>query len=423
LNNSADSGADHSQSDVLEKGVVRNGCSMISPRDFIEGPWRAVPVLGVTQILSWGTIFYTPVLIVPLIAAERRWSISFAMGGFSVGLLVAGLVAPYVGRSIDRFGGHVVMTIGSLIGALGLFLIVRAATPVVYYAVWMVLGVAMAANLYDSAFATLGRIFGLGARRPITALTLAGGFASTVSWPVTHLLIERVGWSGTYLVYAALLACVAAPLHALALPRSRFEADVPAQNSQHEPVKILPPHGLTFILVASAFASYAFVPSGLSAHLLAIFARTGIEAGTVVWIGALFGPAQVGARLIEFSFGRNLHPLWVVRFALSTLLCAFVMLALLGVSTGTAAIFALMFGGANGLVTITRGAVPLALFGASGYGRLMGRLAGPFLLVQSAAPLVMAYVIEHTSDPAALALAAGFASIALICFVVIRRPG
>jgi MFS family permease len=395
---------------------------MIAARDFIEGPWRAVPVLGVTQILSWGTIFYTPVLIVPLIAAERGWSISFAMGGFSFGLLVAGLVSPYVGRSIDRFGGHVVMTIGSLIGALGLFLIVHADRPFAYYAVWMLLGVAMAANLYDSAFATLGRIFGLGARRPITALTLAGGFASTVSWPVTYLLIENVGWTGTYLVYALLLACVAAPLHALALPRSRFEAVVPAQNGREEPVKLLPPYGLPFILVASAFASYAFVPSGLSAHLLAIFGRTGIDAGTVVWIGALFGPAQVGARLIEFAFGRNLYPLWVVRFALSTLLCAFIMLALLGISTGTAAAFALLFGGANGLVTITRGAVPLALFGASGYGRLIGRLAGPFLLVQSAAPLVMAFVIEHTSDPAALALAAGFASIALICFVAIRRP-
>lgn len=395
---------------------------MIAARDFIEGPWRAVPVLGVTQILSWGTIFYTPVLIVPLIAAERGWSISFAMGGFSFGLLVAGLVSPYVGRSIDRFGGHVVMTIGSLIGALGLFLIVHADRPFAYYAVWMLLGVAMAANLYNSAFATLGRIFGLGARRPITALTLAGGFASTVSWPVTYLLIENVGWTGTYLVYALLLACVAAPLHALALPRSRFEAVVPAQNGREEPVKVLPPYGLPFILVASAFASYAFVPSGLSAHLLAIFGRTGIDAGTVVWIGALFGPAQVGARLIEFAFGRNLYPLWVVRFALSTLLCAFIMLALLGISTGTAAAFALLFGGANGLVTITRGAVPLALFGASGYGRLIGRLAGPFLLVQSAAPLVMAFVIEHTSDPAALALAAGFASIALICFVAIRRP-
>lgn len=395
---------------------------MIARRDFIEGPWRAVPVLGITQILSWGTIFYTPVLILPLIAAERNWSISFAMGGFSFGLLVAGLVAPYVGRSIDRFGGHVVMTFGSLIGALGLFLIVHASSPVAYYTVWTLLGVAMAANLYDSAFATLGRIFGLGARRPITALTLAGGFASTVSWPVTHLLIERVGWTGTYLVYAVLLACVSAPLHAFALPRSRFEADVPAQTDLKQPLKALPPHGLPFILVASAFASYAFVPSGLSAHLLAIFGRAGIDAGTVVWIGALFGPAQVGARLVEFAFGRDVHPLWVVRFALGTLLCAFVMLVFLGISTGTAAAFALMFGGANGLVTITRGAVPLALFGASGYGRLMGRLAAPFLLMQSAAPLVMAFVVERASDPAALAVAASFASIALICFITIRRP-
>jgi hypothetical protein len=164
------------------------------------------------------------------------------------------------------------------------------------------------------------------------------------------------------------------------------------------------------------------VPSGLSAHLLAIFTRSGIDAGTVVWIGALFGPAQVGARLIEFSFGRDLHPLWVARFALAVLLCAFAMLLLLGVSVPLAAAFALMFGGANGLITITRGAVPLALFGASGYGRLMGRLAGPFLLVQAAAPLVMAFVVEKTSDMAALALAACFAAAALACFVVIRKP-
>jgi hypothetical protein len=381
-----------------------------------------VPVLGVTQILSWGTIFYTPVLIVPLIAAERGWSISFAMGGFSVGLLTAGLVAPYVGRSIDRFGGHVTMTAGSLIGAIGLALIGLAAHPLAYYAVWMVLGVAMAMNLYDSAFASLGRIFGAAARRPITALTLAGGFASTVSWPATHALLEAVGWRGTYLVYAALLAGISAPLHALALPRGRAEADMPAQGTNATPAKVLPPSGLAFVLVASAFAAYAFVPSGLSAHLLAIFARSGIDAGTVVWIGALFGPAQVGARLIEFSFGRNLHPLWVARGALTTLLCAFTMLALLGVSAPVAAVFALMFGGANGLITITRGAVPLALFGASGYGRLMGRLAAPFLLMQSAAPLVMAFVVERASDGAALALAAAFAALALVCFISIRRP-
>jgi len=396
---------------------------MPAPRDFVFGPWRAVPVLGVTQILSWGTIFYTPVLIVPLIAAERGWSMSFAMGGFSVGLLAAGLSAPFVGRSIDRFGGHMVMTVGSLIGALGLALIGHAGDRVSYVAVWVVLGLGMAANLYDSAFATLGRIFGAAARAPITALTLAGGFASTVSWPTTHVLLEHVGWHGTYLVYAALLAFVSAPLHALALPRERFEAKtMPAGDAPPTPA-LLPPHGLPFILVAGAFATYAFVPSGLSAHLLAIFARSGIDAGTVVWIGALFGPAQVGARLIEFAFGRNLHPLWVARFALSVLLCAFVMLALLGISVPAAAAFALMFGGANGLVTITRGAVPLALFGASGYGRLMGRLAGPFLLVQAAAPLVMAFVVDRASDPAALTLAAAFAATALGCFILIRRPG
>ena len=392
-------------------------------RDFVHGPWRAVPVLGVTQIISWGSIFYTPVLIVPLIAAERGWSIAFAMGGFSVGLLTAGLVSPLVGRSIDRYGGHVVMTVGSLIGGFGLFLIVQAAQPLAYIAVWMVLGVAMAANLYDSAFASLGRIFGGNARRPITALTLAGGFASTVSWPATHYLIERVGWQGTYLVYAALLVAVSAPLHALALPRHRHETDGAAAPTTQTPATVLPAHGVMFVLVASAFAAYAFVPSGLSAHLLAIFGRAGIDAGTVVWIGALFGPAQVGARLIEFSFGRDLHPLWVARFALASLLAAFAMLALLGISAATAAAFALMFGGANGLVTITRGAVPLALFGASGYGRLIGRLAGPFLLMQSAAPLVMAFVVERTSDPAALALAAGFAAVALVCFILIKRPG
>jgi len=395
---------------------------MVAPREFIHGSWRAVPVLGVTQILSWGTIFYTPVLILPLVATERGWSIAFVMGGFSVGLLVAGLTSPYVGRSIDRFGGHVTMTVGSLIGALGLVLIVHAANKFVYLGVWMVLGLAMAANLYDSAFGSLGRIFGAAARRPITALTLIGGFASTVSWPATHFLIEGLGWQGTYLTYAALLACVAAPLHAFALPRNRHEVDRTAQSAAQTPDKLLPPHGLPFILVASAFAAYAFVPSGLSAHLLAIFDRSGIDAGTVVWIGALFGPAQVGARLIEFAFGRDLHPLWVVRFALSALLCAFLMLAVLGISVPVAAVFALMFGGANGLVTITRGAVPLALFGAAGYGRLMGRLAGPFLLMQSAAPLVMAFVVERTSDPAALAVAAGFAAIALACFIVIRRP-
>jgi len=225
-------------------------------RDVIAGPWRAVLVLGVTEILAWGTLFYPPVLTVPLIAHERGWSMSFAMGGFSLALLTAGLVSPRVGRLIDRHGGHRVMSVGSLLAALGLVLIVYADHPAAYLAVWMLLGVATAATLYDPAFATLGRIFGGAARRPITVLTLAGGFASTVSWPVTHLLLEAVGWRGTYLVYAAVLAVVAAPLHAFALPRSRADAAaVRPEQSAQAPSVVLPPTGWPFLLVAAAFAA------------------------------------------------------------------------------------------------------------------------------------------------------------------------
>src|SRR5262245_26061077 len=187
--------------------------------DFAFGPWRAVLVLGVTQILAWGAIFYPPVLTLPLIAADRGWSITFVMAGFSLALLMAGLVSPLVGRLIDRHGGHRIMAVGSLLGALGLLGLAYAEHWLVYLAVWVLLGVATAASLYDPAFATLGRIFGAAARRPITALTLAGGFASTVSWPATHLLIDRLGVRSTYLVYALLLALVGALLHAFAFPR------------------------------------------------------------------------------------------------------------------------------------------------------------------------------------------------------------
>ena len=387
------------------------------------GPWRAVVVLGVTQILAWGTMFYTPVLMLPRLAADRGFTATFAMAGFSAGLLVAGFVARYVGILIDRYGGHRVMPAGSLLGALGLVGLTYAGDASAYFAVWMVLGVAMAASLYDPAFAMLGRIFGAAARRPITILTLAGGFASTVSWPATQALLDALGWRGTYLVYAALLAGVAAPLHWLALPRRRAEPEMRAAGSAEPAPALFPARSRAFVLVAAAFAAYAFVPSGLSAHLLAIFSRHGIDPGTVVVIGALFGPSQVAARICELALARNVHPLWVVRFALSVLVAGFALLALFGFSVAAAAAFAILFGAANGLVTIARGTVPLALFGAAGYGRLIGRIAGPSLLMQGVAPLVLAFVAERGSDPMALLLAAGLTLIALACFVALRRPG
>ena len=336
---------------------------------------------------------------------------------------MAGFVARYVGILIDLYGGHRVMPAGSLLGAFGLVGLTYAADPLAYLAVWVVLGAAMAASLYDPAFATLGRIFGTRARRPITVLTLAGGFASTASWPATQALLDALGWRGTYLVYAALLAGIAAPLHWLVLPRRRAEPEPRPAGSLEPASAVFPAESRAFVLVAAAFAAYAFVPSGLSAHLLAIFSRHGIDPGTVVVIGALFGPSQVAARICELAFARNVHPLWVARFALGVLVAGFALLAWFGFFVAAAAAFAIMFGAANGLITIARGTVPLALFGAAGYGRLIGRIAGPSLLMQGVAPLVLAFVAERGSDPLALLLAASLTLVALACFLVLRRPG
>ena len=254
------------------------------------------------------------------------------------------------------------MSVGSLLGALGLVLIVLADHPRVSRGV-------DAARCRHRRLALRSGLrharthLRRGGAAADTALTLAGGFASTVSWPTTHVLLEAVGWRGTYLVYAGLLACVAAPLHAFALPRTRADPVAPAGGPVQVPTVVLPPKGWPFVLVAAAFAAYAFVPSGMSAHLLAIFGRAGIDAATVVAIGALFGPAQVAARICELIFARRTHPLNVARCAIGMLLAAFALLALFGLTVASAATFVIMFGMANGLITIARGAVPLTLLG------------------------------------------------------------
>jgi MFS family permease len=377
---------------------------MTSFRAIILGPWRAVLVLGVTQILAWGALFYPPVLTVPLIAADRGWSITFAMSGFSLALFTAGLVSPRVGTLIDRHGGHRVMPIGSVIAALGLVALAYASHPAVYLAVWILLGVAIAMSLYDPAFSTLGRIFGADARQPITALTLAGGFASTVSWPATQFLIQNVGWSGAYLAYAVLLAGVAAPLHAFALPRSRRRAST---HLEARPVARAP------LLAAKGLPFFA---------LLAIFSRAGMDPATVVVIGALFGPSQVLARIGELVFARRVHPLNVARFAVGMLLLAFALFAMFGISVVVATAFMVVFGMANGLVTIARGAVPLALFGAAGYGHIMGRIGRAFLVMQAIAPFALAFAAEHSSDASVLATVAAFALLSLLALLAIHRP-
>lgn len=393
-------------------------------RDLVFGPGRAVLVLAFVEILSWGILIYPPVLTMPHVAAAHGWSLAFGMAGFSLGLIVSGLLSPVVGGLIDRHGGNVVMASGALAGAVGLALISVADHPLLYFASWLLLGAAMAATLYDPAFATLTRIFGASARRQITFVTFAGGFASTAGWPATHLLLEHVGWRGTYLTFAAVFALVVAPLLAFALPRHVAVAPLPVADVAVAPVAaMLRPQGWPFILLAAAFSLYSFILSGVTSNLLAVLERGGLGAATAVTIGAMFGPAQVASRLADFALAGRTHPLWIARGAVLVVVLAFATLAFAGISFPLAALFAIAFGAANGVMTIARGALPLLMFGPVGYGRVIGRIARPALFVQALAPFVVASAVETLSDRAVLQLGTLGALVVLGCFLAIRQPG
>lgn len=392
-------------------------------QDLLRGPERAVVVLSLTQILCWGMLIYPPVLTMPHVAADHSWSLAFCMAGFSLGLVTSGILSPIVGGLIDRHGGNIVMSLGALAGACGLALLSVADQRPTYLASWLLIGAAMASTLYDPAFTTLARLFGTSARRQITFVTFAGGFASTVGWPTTQVLLAHGGWRGTYLTFATIMACVIAPLHAFALPRSVAVAPSPVvASSLPVPEQPLRPEGWPFILLAAAFALYAFILSGVTSNLLAMLERGGISAATVVTIGALFGPAQVGARLIDFLLAGHTHPLWIARGAIGLMTLAFAMLAFVGISVPVAALFCIAFGAANGVMTIARGALPLLMFGAAGYGRVIGRIARPALFVQASAPFVVASAVERFSDPVVIEIGMVGALAALGCFLAIRAP-
>lgn len=390
----------------------------------ISGPYRAVGILCITQVLSWGALFYPPGLTMPHIAAAHGWSLAQALFGFSIALGVSGLTAPFACGLVERHGGHYVMAGGALIGALGLVILPLTEQYWIYLASWVLIGIALASNLYDPAFTALTRIFGMAARRPITLVTFVGGLASTFSWPTTQLLISHGGWRSVYFVFAGVMAFIVAPLYAFALPRNAVYVPAPVAEGvvPAKPAKIIPAVGAPFILMAAGFAAHAFMQSGTLAHLLTILQRGGIDAGTAVVIGALFGPAQVLTRIADFVSGGRLHPLSLVRLAMALMVCAFILMVAIGISPAVATVFALMFGAANGVVTIARGALPLTLFGPVGYGRVVGRIARPAQMCQALAPFALAYVIDRWSGPVALEILIAMALLALGCFIAIRRP-
>ncbi len=355
-----------------------------------------ITALGTAQILGWGTSFYFPAVLAAPIVADTGWAFGWVVGGTSIGLLVAGLIAPRVGAVIDRRGGRPVLALSSILYAAGLAGAGLAPNLPLYLLAWVAIGGGMGTGLYDAVFAALGKIYGKDARVPITNLTLFGGFASTVCWPLSAFLAESFGWRGACLIYAALHLLVSLPLQMAVMPKvpvrptgETFDNRVaaPGPTAAHP----LPRTWPTVALLALVLTISAGIGSIVVVHLLIFLQARGADYAFAVALGALFGPAQVGARVIERLFGEHYHPIWTM---IASCLLMAIGLALLYAGLSILALAIALYGAGYGIMWVARGTLPLALFGPDRYATLMGRLAFPSLIVQALAPLAGALLIE-----------------------------
>ena len=384
-----------------------------------------VTALGIAQILGWGTSFYFPAVLAEAIVADTGWSFGWVVGGTSIGLLVSGLIAPRVGSVIDRRGGRPVLALSSILYAAGLAGAGVAPNLPLYLLAWIVIGGGMGTGLYDAVFAALGKIYGKDARTPITNLTLFGGFASTVCWPLGAFLAESFGWRGACLIYAALHLLVSLPLQMAVMPKSSVQTSAspeirvttPAQTT----VQPLPRTWSTFTLLALVLTISAGVGSTVIVHLLIFLQARGIDYGTAVALGTMFGPAQVGARVIERLFGERYHPIWTM---IASCILMAIGLALLYAGFPILALAIALYGGGYGIMWVARGTLPLALFGPDRYATLMGRLAFPSLIVQAMAPSAGALIIEGYGANITMAVLTALAlvNVGLIGMLWMRVP-
>ncbi|KAB2912100.1 MAG: MFS transporter [Hyphomicrobiaceae bacterium] len=379
---------------------------------------HAVLALGITQIIAWGTTLYALGVLGKPIAAAMGWSQSLVFGGLTVGLLVSGAASTFIGRLLDRRGARFVMSAGSVAAAAGLALLALVSNPYAYLAVWVVLGIAMRMVLYDAAFAALVQVTPSRGRRAISYLTLFGGFASSVFWPIGHALNAAVGWRQTLLVFAAINLLVCLPLHLIGLARRESEHDGPrARTAEAVSAPSDPPlqgtaRTIAMVLFSLIVAASAVVFGALAVHLVPILEAAGLTAALAVTIASLKGVAQVAGRVWELVFARKWHAIDVGRVSVAFIPLSFIVLMLGGADFWAALAFTLLFGISNGLVTIMRGAVPLALFGPKGYGEVLGILATPYLLLAALSPAAFAIVVERYGYGAgeAVMLAAGLFS-------------
>jgi MFS family permease len=357
-----------------------------------------IPALGVAQIISWGTLFYAVAVLGEPLRRDLGVSSTWLYGAVTAGLFVSGLFSPLAGRLVDARGGRFVLASGSVLGALALALIASAHGLVTLYLGWALSGAAMAACLYDPAFATLHQLTGPSYRRAVTALTLFGGFASTVFWPVSQWLLDMVGWRAALWAYVGLHLAVCLPLHLLFVPRGatgpRFEA---ASEDDHAGLAHAGAErhagASAFRWLAMAFALAALLSAALSVHLITLLKDAGLAAREAVFVAALIGPMQVAGRVVEFVFLRRISALSVGALAFVLMAAAMGALMLVARLAPVAVVFALVYGWSNGIMTICRGTVPAALFGRRGYGALLGRLALPSFVAKAIAPLAFSLVL------------------------------
>ena len=375
-----------------------------------------VGTLGTAQTLAWASSYYLPAILAEPMAADLGVSRALVFGAFSAALLIAAVLGPAVGRAIDRRGGRGVLVWSNVVLAAGLVALAASPGPVVFVAGWAVLGIGMAMGLYDSAFAALTALYGREARGPITGITLIAGFASTVGWPLTSLLNGALGWRETCLVWAAVNLLVVLPLNRFGLPAATVASEPHATTGgkvSWKPYKEM-------ILLAFVFAACWFVTGSMAAHLPRLLERAGATPFEAVAASALVGPAQVGARFAEFLVLRRLHPLVSARLAAALNPLGVCALALIG--PGALSLFVILYGAGNGLLTIARGTVPLALFGPSGYGERTGLLGAPARAAQALAPLGFGLLLDELGLWAIL-VSAGASLAALAALLCLRvRP-
>jgi hypothetical protein len=366
-----------------------------------------ITALGIAQIISWGTLFYAIGVLGTSMRNEIGVSELFLFSAFTAGLIVSGTIAPAVGRAIDRRGGRLVLSAGSILGAGAMAILAVAAHPAMLVFGWLMAGAAMAACLYDPAFATLSQHTGPRYRKAVTALTLFGGFASTVFWPLSHLLLEAWGWRVTLGIYAGLHLFVCLPIHQLFVPRhshiTRSDVD-PAKHAEVSPAMGDP----RLLWLTTSFAIATFIFGVIAVHLITLLTTAGLTAAQAVTISMLVGPMQVAGRVIELGLSHRVKAVTVGVVAFALMLLALV--ALISVEGfGIAAIaFVIAYGCGNGLLTIVKGAAPVELFGRVGLGGLLGHISRFSLWAKAIAPAAFSALVTFglTRNAALAALAA-----------------